>query len=610
MAKVNFIESTPRLARILAGENVTVVHGNFDTASFNTNTRVLELPVFNDRLDDKDVYTLFVSHEVGHALFTPTTWRHDMDTNIPGVPFQIVNIVEDIRIEKMIRRKYSGLYKTYITGYSNLWNWDFFGVKNYDISKIGFLNRLNIHAKAGATVDVPFNDKEQKLVDLAMSVETWEEVLEVSKLLSKFADDEDSKSGMSNEGSESGAADENNVQPEADGKNDTQAGSEADKKSPPADMQRASDTSTDKNFRDQEETMIERKGTRVIRYTERYLKAMFKDDMKLTMNAGFYYREFRKSTKAYVNAMVAQFNARYQAQKMMKVGESKSGTIDPVMLAQYQFNEDIFKRYSIDPNEKNHGVMMFLDNSGSMSGHRIKYIALQAAIMAEFCRKVDIPFVVYGWTNSDDHLLPPQDEYHNNGDSPKITKWVDSTMPTAKYKDAIGTMYAIFKDKHSINLMYTPLVEAKVGCAWAAAKFKTKHQIDKLHTVILTDGGCNGGLGTVTGSVCNGQATRYLIEIPGLPKITLTDNVGHDLWAMDKVIKTVSHTHIHFNAAANGNVITVTDNDESVVHCYDRTYHIGNEFQIQAIKNDITERDTHVYKKVKKMSAMIGKFVA
>ena len=62
------------------------------------------------------VYDLLVGHEVGHALFTPDEdWIQQVK-----VPPQFVNVVEDARIEKLMKRKYAGLAKTFFNGYKEL----------------------------------------------------------------------------------------------------------------------------------------------------------------------------------------------------------------------------------------------------------------------------------------------------------------------------------------------------------------------------------------------------------------------------------------------------------------------------------------------------------
>ena len=54
---------------------------------------------------------MLVGHEVSHALFTPDEdWWLEHD-----IPQQFVNVVEDSRIEKLMKRKYMGIAKSFYT---------------------------------------------------------------------------------------------------------------------------------------------------------------------------------------------------------------------------------------------------------------------------------------------------------------------------------------------------------------------------------------------------------------------------------------------------------------------------------------------------------------
>ena len=57
-----------RIAKLLATENLTVRHSTTaKTAFFDTNSRVLTLPVYLVKNDD--VHDMMTGHEVGHALY-------------------------------------------------------------------------------------------------------------------------------------------------------------------------------------------------------------------------------------------------------------------------------------------------------------------------------------------------------------------------------------------------------------------------------------------------------------------------------------------------------------------------------------------------------------
>ena len=67
-------------------------------------------------------------------------------------------------------------------------------------------------------------------------------------------------------------------------------------------------------------------------------------------------------------------------------------------LHSYKFNDDIFKRIAVTPDGKNHGMMMLLDWSGSMSDILSKTVD-QLINLVYFCQKINIPYEVYLFTS-------------------------------------------------------------------------------------------------------------------------------------------------------------------------------------------------------------------
>ena len=107
-------EIKSQLAKLLATEDLVVEHKKVETASFNIVSRVLTLPMWENTTED--VVDMLVSHEVGHALYTPNDeWYKEHKIN-PNV----VNVVEDARIEKLMKRRYEGITKTFYKGYTEL----------------------------------------------------------------------------------------------------------------------------------------------------------------------------------------------------------------------------------------------------------------------------------------------------------------------------------------------------------------------------------------------------------------------------------------------------------------------------------------------------------
>ena len=164
-------EIKSQLAKLLATEDLIVEHKNCETAQFNVHTRVLTLPMWERASDG--VYDMLVGHEVGHALFTPDEdWQKEHK-----VPHQYVNIIEDIRIEKLMKRKYAGLTKTFFKGYQELSDQDFFGLEEEDVTEFTLADRINLYAKIGHFVEVEFTAEERELLALCESCSTFGDVL-------------------------------------------------------------------------------------------------------------------------------------------------------------------------------------------------------------------------------------------------------------------------------------------------------------------------------------------------------------------------------------------------------------------------------------------------
>ena len=97
----NIKQQKSNLAKLMATENITVVHKKIPTAYFDVKNRILACPTFKDEMSN-ELYDLFMGHEVGHALYTPYEGLHSTlkkNKTLKGY----LNVIEDGRIEKGIR---------------------------------------------------------------------------------------------------------------------------------------------------------------------------------------------------------------------------------------------------------------------------------------------------------------------------------------------------------------------------------------------------------------------------------------------------------------------------------------------------------------------------
>ena len=178
-------EIKSHLAKLLATEDLVVEHRHVETAQFNVHTRVLTLPMWEKA--SSVVYDMLVGHEVGHALYTPDrNWLQEKK-----ISPQLVNIVEDVRIEKLMKRRYAGISKTFYRGYQELSDEDFFALENENIDLMNLADRINLHFKIGNFVEIPFKSFDENiLVKKVADCETFDDVLNVAEELYNFCKEE------------------------------------------------------------------------------------------------------------------------------------------------------------------------------------------------------------------------------------------------------------------------------------------------------------------------------------------------------------------------------------------------------------------------------------
>jgi len=182
-------ESKNILAKCMAMEDLRVIHdATAETAYFDTENRILCLPVWQDM--SNSVYDMLVGHEVSHALHTPTDGWQDFVGDGKGsqIRHMFLNIVEDARIERMIKDKFPGLKRDFVDAYKHMHEVDMFELKDRTIDlDTPLIDRLNLHFKIGlfGHVTIPFADDEQQYVTRMSKTITFDEVVTLAKDLSK-----------------------------------------------------------------------------------------------------------------------------------------------------------------------------------------------------------------------------------------------------------------------------------------------------------------------------------------------------------------------------------------------------------------------------------------
>ena len=554
------------LARLLATENLVVEHRSVPTAQFNVDTRVLTLPRWDKA--SSIVYDMLVGHEVGHALFTPNDDPRDFKA-----PQPYVNVVEDVRIEKLMKRKYPGLRKSFNGGYAELNALDFFEIQDENIEEFSLIDRINLHYKVGAAAMIPFEDDEKVFVTRAETTETFEEVLSLAEDIHTFIEGKKKAEQEQLQNQQPSSPDGNGKLevPTAGHGEDEEGGEEIDEEyqtpsSSPSDDPAQLDTPSfsegggqhhegetqekfDKKTRDL--TQPSYNNGRDITYVEIPEKVdldKFVVDWKVVHdwideNAGeqeppedpeyrwmaYYedvdreYQEFRNENKKEVNYLVKEFECRKSADAYARSSTARTGVLDTKNLHTYKYNEDLFKRINIVPDGKNHGMIFVLDWSGSMQ-YEILATVKQLLNLTAFCKKVQIPFEVYAFTNEwqiadraiksgepiehyygwygnsrDDRNLV-RNEIHLNEGGFHLVNFVSSRSNPKDYERQCRNFFReaySFSNKTSyqytpgLSLSGTPLNEAVVLLNYIIPQFKKQNDLHKVNTCILTDGEAN-----------------------------------------------------------------------------------------------------------------------
>lgn len=448
------------LAKLLAKEGITVQHGHYQTAFFDVERRVLGLPVWEDM---DNVYDLLVGHEVGHALFTPVEGWHDAEEEIPGIPRAFVNIVEDIRIEKLIQRKYPGLVLSFKKGYEDLYNRDFFKIGTFRKLKAfnyKFADRLNMKAKLRDFMQVEFTEEELPLAKEAFAVETWEDVLAVCKKMVEYAEQEPQKempkvmmptpsadgedygnmeAGEQNDSNDS--QDNSEGQPQASTMEGGQADQESQETATGNEESGSSQADESEGVGSDNVEVVEkddpysshtdasfRAGVRNIVKKDKYgetthviygmTKQQWNDvvvpfekvaeartelhDMygRWHTDEQEAWTQFESQNNRFTQVMAKEFEMKKAAWRNKRAQTARSGTLDTNRLHSYKYNDDIFKRITNIPDAKNHGLFMLIDWSGSMYND-LGSVIKQLMTLVSFCKKVNIPFEVYSFTSTD-----------------------------------------------------------------------------------------------------------------------------------------------------------------------------------------------------------------
>ena len=210
-----------------------------------------------------------------------------------------------------------------------------------------------------------------------------------------------------------------------------------------------------------------------------------------------------------VNYLVKEFEMKKSATAYKRATTDKTGVLDPLKLKNYKFSDDLFKRLTVLPDAKNHGMMIMLDWSGSM-GDILPNVIEQMANLVWFCKKVNIPFEVYSFGQNKVNRYDESVDYENIQcwsknyselalDTFGLIQLLTSEMKSKDIDRSIFELKVIANRHHGyvtnipryMDLYSTPLNEALITSLELIKKFKTKYKVEKMIFTTMTDGAAN-----------------------------------------------------------------------------------------------------------------------
>ena len=575
------------LAKLLAEEDISVVHKKVPTAAFDVKRRELILPQWKEM--PKTIQDLMTLHEVGHALWTSLDMLDKMRER--KIEKSFVNVIEDARIEKMVQSRYAGSRKIFRLGYAQLIAQNFFKTQGKDVNRLNLIDRINLHFKK--TPDIQFTPEEQVWVNRVADCKTENDVLNTAEELYKWMQEnpesqeqeqpesqEESMIDYSDEWDEDGEEIDQDMESSDESESsdeETEVTEGAEDESEDGEETEASSTEESDEDEDGEETeeqeTVNSKGAGadtpmtattddassesakqmldeespelgyyqvpkanlkniIVRYDEimkeldQYWSTSYPRDYE--KSKVFYGNDITKlklESKKTISYMVKEFEMKKAAEQYARASTSKTGKLDLSKVHTYKYNDDLFAKVTTLPGATNHGMVIFLDWSGSM-WNNLEGTVKQLYNLLWFCQRVKIPFEVYAFS---DHYR--RAGYENGSkeyyQKPRVNdlaieglhllNFFSSNMSTNEFNEAMVKFHTLVgtithrnsyycKDRpflsspNGYDLYGTPLDTAILVAMDVLPKFKSETGVQKVNTIFLTDG--------------ESQAIDWYIDIP------------------------------------------------------------------------------------------------
>lgn len=490
------------LGSVLSGKQLSVTYSDSShTAFIDMETLTIHIPTFFSGFRD-ETNIFVVLHEMAHAKWTNIT--SDFKKQKHPIYKSAYNVLEDIRIERLLEKKFPNANKYLRHGYGELYHKEFFvhkSINNTELEERCFLDRLNLHSKLFVNTGRSLFkmqcqcDVERDLFTKTDSMLTSEDVhrlaIEICEKL--YSDKEEplekqdprQNKGGENESLGSEQHGEGEILPLGQYTKSEKNGEDEKGHRVPKSLEKFEETS--KKFEGESEGSV---GKTVFMNTDICSKKLYEESINFVdykIEESFNsdnIMSIYNIQKKFVGELIQQFERRKNAEILSKTQVFKTGKLNPNRLYSYKHNDDIFLKAEKIYNGKNHSVIMYVDTSQSMfCGNTYTNAVKQCITLAMFCDRLKIPFTVYEFsTNSDGGVV--------------ITKVLDS-FSRIKVKSQIQKYLFLLKNKHSYRhkLPYggiTPTEQAILHSNCEVQRHIEKTNVEVVNLIFLTDGESNG----------------------------------------------------------------------------------------------------------------------
>jgi hypothetical protein len=451
------------VAKLMSMEDITVIQKSVSTAYFDTKKRILVIPTWKNLTNI--VIESLIGHEIGHALYTDSdAYVNACKLREPNEVFRdYLNIIEDARIESLVKQKYPGMKKIFYYGYKHIIDNKIIEID--DVEDLPIIDRLNVYFKFNGIIPLTLSKRENLFIEKIQAIDNFKQVIDIAIELfdsekhesfdeqpstrqiffENESDTNDTKEnpekintetdfdGIHNNSEKPEKPDNgdsgNNEEQESVKKEESESDSKTKKEtsnkiggSTGSKSQDDNEPSRSKTNRDLAESLSKLVDTSsMLQYVDipspnldniiypfESIKVDFEkfnlpdlsaEDDDFDLDRNNPIKNFNKNHKANISLHKQLFEMRKKAFQYNKTLTFKTGKLDTNKLYSYKYNNEIFKTSEIKPNGKNNGLIFIMDLSGSMYSY-LSGAKEKAFELILFCKQSNIPFVLYGFVDT------------------------------------------------------------------------------------------------------------------------------------------------------------------------------------------------------------------